>query len=178
MAARTGMRAFGRIRKLPSGFFQAGYIGPDNATHYAPHTFEARSDAEEWLADEHRRTGMQDWLPPKLRRAHEEANQPPTLDEYAKGWLKSRDLKPRTVALYQNLLDKLILPVLGAKRLPTITPTVVRQWHTGVGPNRPTQRAHAYSLLRSILSTAVSEQVITSNPCVIRAAGVSRTVRR
>lgn len=174
MAARSGMRAFGRIRKLPSGYFQAGYVGPDAATHYAPHTFEAKVDAERWLADEHRRVGQPDWLPPKLRRAHEEANLPPTLADYAAGWLHSRDLKPRTRALYQGLLDRFILPGLGTVRLPAITPTMVRQWHTGLGPNRPTQRAHAYSLLRSILATAVAEQALSTNPCVIRGAGVAR----
>ncbi len=174
MVARAGMRSFGRLRKLPSGFYQAGYVGPDNGLHYAPQTFQTKQDAEEWLSDEHRLIGRPDWMPPKERRAYEEANLPPTLKEYAKGWMASRDLKPRTVSLYQNLLDKFIVPELGEKRLPSITPTMVRQWHTGVGPNRPTQRAHAYSLLRSILATAVSEQMIATNPCVIRAAGVTR----
>ncbi|CAL8980350.1 Putative prophage phiRv2 integrase [Propionicimonas sp. T2.31MG-18] len=174
MAARSGMRAFGRIRKLPSGYFQAGYVGPDAATHYAPHTFEAKVDAERWLADEHRRVGQPDWLPPKLRRAHEEANLPPTLADYAAGWLRSRDLKPRTRALYQGLLDRFIVPELGSVRLPAVTPTMVRQWHTSLGPNRPTQRAHTYSLLRSILSTAVQEQIIPMNPCLIRGAGAAK----
>lgn len=174
MVARSGMRSFGRVRKLPSGHYQAGYVGPDGQLHYAPETFETKLDAEEWLTDEHRRVSRPDWMPPKDRRAFEEANQPPTLAEYAEGWLSSRDLKPRTSALYQDLLDRFIIPGLGERRLPAISPTVVRQWHTGVGPNRPTQRAHAYSLLRSILSTAVSEQIIPANPCVIRAAGVTR----
>ena len=174
MAARAGMRSFGRIRKLPSGYYQASYIGPDGARHCAPQTFGAKVDAEEWLVGEHRLVPRQEWMPPKLRRAYEEANQPPTLVEYSESWIKSRELKPRTVSLYQSLLDRLIIPQLGKKPLPAITATVVREWHTGLGPNRPTQRAHAYSLLRSILATAVTEQLVASNPCVIRAAGVAR----
>ena len=55
-----------------------------------------------------------------------------------------------------------------------MTPTVVRQWYTAMGPNRPTQRAHAYSLLRSIVTTAYGEQIIPANPCVIRGAGVTK----
>ena len=104
------------------------------------------------------------WMPPKARRAYEEANRPPTVDEYAEGWLSSRDLKPRTKALYAGLLEKHISPSLGSRELPAITPTVVRQWYTAIGPNRPTQRAHAYSLLRSILATAYGEQIIPANP--------------
>ena len=174
MVARAGMRSFGRLRKLPSGYYQAGYVGPDDVLHYAPQTFQAKVDAEEWLVAEHRLASRPEWMPPKERRAYEEAIQPPTLVEYSEGWMKSRDLKPGTVSLYRGLLDRLIIPALGEKRLPAITPTVVRQWHTGLGPNRLTQRAHAYSLLRSILATAVTEQVVASNPCVIRAAGVAR----
>jgi integrase len=174
MAARVGMRSFGRIRKLPSGFYQASYVGPEGTRHSAPQTFGARVDAEGWLVAEHRLISRPEWMPPKLRRAYEEANQPPTLIEYSESWIKSRDLKPRTVTLYQNLLARLIIPQLGEKRLPAITPKIVREWHTGLGPHRPTQRAHAYSLLRSILATAVTEQIVMSNPCVIRAAGVAR----
>lgn len=98
MAARAGMRSFGRIRKLPSGYYQASYIGPDGDRHCAPQTFGAKVDAEEWLVGEHRLVPRQEWMPPKLRRAYEEANQPPTLVEYSEGWMKSRDLKLGTVS--------------------------------------------------------------------------------
>ena len=76
-------------------------------------------------------------MPPTDRWAYEEANQPPSLAEYSTGWLRSRDLKPRTLALYQSLLDTSILPELGEKRLTAITPTLVRQWHTGLGRTVP-----------------------------------------
>lgn len=177
MVAKAGMRSFGRMRKLPSGRYQAGYV-VDVETHYAIDTFGTRLDAEAWLARERELLSREDWLPPKERKAFEEANRSPTLTEYAEGWLTSRDLKRTTIDLYEDLLDRLILPDLGPRLLPSVTPTVVRQWHTRVGPNRPTQRAHAYSLLRSILTTAVAEQVITHNPCVIRGAGVSRRQSR
>jgi integrase len=172
--ARNGMRSFGRIRKLPSGQYQAGYIGPDLRTHYAEHTFTAKIDAEAWLSAERTLVRGPDWLPPKDRRAYAEANRPPTVSEYAAGWISSRDLKPRTRALYQQLADRHILPTLGDRPITSVTPTVVRQWFTALGPNQPTQRAHAYSLLRSILATAYAEQIIDANPCVIRGAGVTR----
>ena len=43
-------------------------------------------------------------------------------------------------------------------------PQVVRTWHSGLDSSRPTQRAHTYSLLRSILSTAVTDEILASNP--------------
>ena len=42
------------------------------------------------------------------------------------------------------------------------------------GPLFPTARSHAYSLLRAILGTAVSDDVIGANPCRVRGAGSVR----
>ena len=43
-------RDFGTIRKRANGRWQAYYMGPDQAFHRAPSTFEAKVDAEAWLA--------------------------------------------------------------------------------------------------------------------------------
>jgi hypothetical protein len=45
-------RGFGYLRKLPSGRYQASYVGPDQARHSAPATFAAKIDGEGWLASE------------------------------------------------------------------------------------------------------------------------------
>lgn len=172
-------RQFGRLKQKPSGRWQAGYVGPDNKVHYAPNTFERKDDAIGWLNAERRL--LEDpltWMPPKERAAAARLALPPTLQEYATGWLVGRDLKPRTLALYERLLDKLVYPGLGRVRLDLITPTAVRSWHTSLGPNTPTQRAHAYSLLKAILSTAVREEVILKNPCVLERATVAKKVHK
>ncbi len=49
MAGRT-RRGFGYLRRLPSGRWQASYLGPDGARHLAPTTFLARQDADIWHA--------------------------------------------------------------------------------------------------------------------------------
>lgn len=175
--ART-KRAFGHIRRLPSKRFQASYTGPDLLRHNAPDTFETKLDAEGWLTDERRIVAAGSWIAPGHRSAAALAALPPTLADYAAGWLDSRTLKPRTRALYRRLLDRHLLPELGETRLHALTPTVVRAWYTALGPNAPTRRAHSYALLKTIMGTAVSEQLITSNPCVIRAGGSTRTVHK
>jgi integrase len=103
---------------------------------------------------------------------------PPTLADYSAGWLKSRTLRDRTRHHYRQLLDRQILPTLGEVRLTQVTPTVVRNWHTELGPGMPTLRAHAYGLLRTIMGSAVAEQLITYNPCVLRGAGNAKTSHR
>jgi hypothetical protein len=45
-------RGFGNIRLLPSGFWQASYLGPSKDRVYAPDTFGRRAEAEAWLAGE------------------------------------------------------------------------------------------------------------------------------
>jgi hypothetical protein len=49
MSGRKGRRGFGRIRKLPSGRWQASYVAPDLRRTNAPITFTTKADAEGWL---------------------------------------------------------------------------------------------------------------------------------
>ena len=50
MTAKRGQRGWGHIRLLPSGRWQASYIGPDRRRHNGPITFTSRATAEDWLA--------------------------------------------------------------------------------------------------------------------------------
>jgi hypothetical protein len=99
-------RQFGYVRKLPSGRIQASYVGPDLIRHAAPFTFDTKLDAEAWLTDERRIIGSGNWIAPKRRREAREALLPPTLADYAAGWLKSRTLRDRTRHHYQQMLDR------------------------------------------------------------------------
>ncbi len=47
MSARR--RAFGYIRQLPSGRYQAAFLGTDGQRHTAPMTYAAKIDAQKWL---------------------------------------------------------------------------------------------------------------------------------
>ncbi len=166
-------RRFGSIRRLPSGRYQARYVGPDRQTHKAPVTFSSKGDAETYLATVRADIVRSTWQPPSRQPDHV-----PTLHEYADEWLTSRsvDLKPRTTVLYRGLLDRHLYPALGTMQLDQISPAAVRAWHSRLDTG-PTRRAHAYSLLRTILNTAVADDVILANPCRLRGAGQSRRVK-
>ena len=166
-------RRFGSVRRLPSGRYQARYLGPDGQTHNAPVTFSAKGDAETYLATVRADIVRSSWQPPSRQ-----PEQVPTFSQYAGDWLavRSRDLKPRTTALYRGLLDRHLCPQLGGVQLDQITPAAVRAWHSRLDTG-PTRRAHAYSLLRTILNTAVADDVIAANPCRLRGAGQSRRIK-
>lgn len=170
-------RDFGTIRKRANGRYQAYYMGPDQAFHRAPSTFETKADAEAWLVGERRLIQNDDWTPTKSRRARV-IRATESFGPYAEAWLEYRELKPRTRALYRRQLDRFLLPYFADTSLRDITPAVVRVWHSRLDPTKPTQRAHVYGLLRSILSTAVADEIIQANPCRVRGAGTVKRARR
>jgi integrase len=174
-----GRRYFGNIRKLPSGRYQASYRGPDGARHLAPQTFDTRTYADAWLFRV--RTDIQrgQWEPPNATRVPDRPSEGEgRFGAYAAGWLAGRDLSPATRKLYRIILDTHVLPAFEDVPLIAITPAMVRDWHAKLRTRTgPTQRARAYSLLRTILGTAVADDVIPVNPCRIRGAGVAKTAR-
>lgn len=156
-------RGFGRLRELPSGRWQAGYIGPDAKLHSAPRTYATESDAEGWLASERRKIDLGTW-------GAIERSDGITLRTYSTQWLEQRQLRSRTRLLYESMLERLILPELGDVKLVTLTPARIREWHTALGTVHETRNAHAYALVHAICATAVQDEVLDANPCRIRAA--------
>ncbi|HRD10506.1 MAG TPA: site-specific integrase [Mycobacterium sp.] len=156
-------RGFGRLRQLPSGRWQAAYVGPDAKLHQAPRTYSTEGEAEGWLAAERRKIDLGTW-------GAVERSDGITLRAYATRWTEQRNLRPRTKLLYESMLERLILPDLGDIKLVTLTPAKVRQWHAELGTEHPTRNAHAYALLHAICATAVQDEVLDANPCRIRAA--------
>jgi integrase len=167
-------RSFGRLRKLPSGRWQAAYTGPDATLHRAPTTFLTDGDAQAWLTDRSREISRGEWSGERAAKSTKAV----LFGEYSTAWLADRTLKPRTRALYASLLKNQINPTFEKVALKAITPHTIRTWHTGLGTGAPTQRSHAYALLRSILGDAVHDGEIIANPAHIRGAGTSTRVHK
>ncbi len=167
-------RSFGSVRKLPSGRFQARFDHPETRqTVSAPSTFRTKADATAWLA------GAQ----ADIIRGHRAEKYVPTvsLESYASTWLANRVLRPRTVELYQGLLDRHINPTLGKVALGRITPALVREWHGRLAKAEkpgPTTVAKAYRLLHAICETAYVDELISRNPCNLKGASVERSAER
>jgi integrase len=173
--ARKGKSDFATIRRLPSGRYQVRITAPDGTRHPAPHTFPTKLLAQTYV-DQKRREIYRDG------RMHDDEPSPVLFGDYAQQWcadrqVAGRPIKPRTRQHYQGMLDRELLPVFGPVRLTAITPAAVRAWYAGTLVDNPTMRAHTYSLLKSILATAVADEMADSNPCRIRGAGSAKRVR-
>ncbi|MFF4789209.1 tyrosine-type recombinase/integrase [Streptomyces sp. NPDC001276] len=165
-------RQFGRVRKLPSGRYQARYVGPDGQLRPAPDTFRTKREADAWLADKQTEMRRGDWHSPDAGKV--------LFTSYAAAWVKERELTVRTRQLYESLLRLHLEPTFGSVNVAEISPPFVWRWRAdkltaGTGP---TTVAKAYALLRAILATAVSDQVIRRKPCQIKGASTVHTPER
>src|ERR1700730_2867653 len=175
-----GKRTFGSVRKLPSGRYQARYTGPDGVTYTGrtPEgralTFDARQDADAYLSRVDTSIQAGKWASPDAPRAAA----PVTLSAYAAAWLGGRDLSPSARLLYSNVLQH-VPPALGGHAVPATPRAPAPKWQARLrGETGPTMRAHAYSLLRTIMNTALADDVIPANPCRVRGAGSVKRARQ
>jgi integrase len=167
-------RRFGKVRKLPSGRFQASYLGPDGQRRTAPNTFATRTDAGQYLVHVESLLMRDEWTDPARARIK--------FGEYADVWIAQRPgLRIRTVELYRWLLRKHIDPHLGGIELGKLSTAMIREWRAdrltaGVSES---VAAKCYRLMRAILNTAVEEdRILPRNPCRVRGADKEEPAER
>jgi len=189
LSTTRARREWGRLRRLPSGRWQAAYTH-FGQTHSASVTFPNEDRARAWLADERKLIDLDAWTAPAAREAERAAEQAAkeaekqavatTFREYAEAWLERRTdpagthpLAPLTARDYRTLLDLHLVPEFGKTPLLKITPEQVERWHKRMGAGTPRQRAKAYALLATIMNAAVKDRAlpsVTASPCQIEGA--------
>jgi integrase len=171
--ARTRKRPdFGAVRQLPSGRWQASYLGMDGLRRTAPSTFRTKADANAWLTVRQSELLRGEWLDPDLGRV--------PLDAYATKWISEHRMSPRTRDLYEGLNRLHIRPFLGSVTLGALTTERIRAWRAELlcSERSEVTAAKAYRLLRAILNTAVDDGRISRNPCRIKGADQERAPER
>jgi integrase len=165
-------RAFGAVRKLPSGRYQARYRGPDGLMRPAPRTFRTKREADDWLAEKQSEMRRGEWMDPDAGKI--------PFGEYALVWIKQRGVSLRTAELYESLLRLHLAPTFGRTPVADVTPAAVRAWRAdrldaGVGKSTV---AKSYALMRAVMRTAVDDQLIRRNPCQIKGGSKEETPER
>ncbi|MGD9792202.1 MAG: tyrosine recombinase XerC [Acidimicrobiia bacterium] len=163
-------RAFGTIRKLQSGRFQARYwhLGKQIS---AGATFPTKGDAHAWLSSVETDINRGERLDPRSGTVK--------FGAYATEWLEHRSLRPRTRDTYASQLRHIVARFERAE-LRDITPGDVRAWHGRLARSdlNPNTTAKVYRLFRTIMATAVADGLLRSNPVGIKGAAVERSVER
>lgn len=174
-------RGWGTVRKLASGNYQASYAW-EGERHNAPTAFADRETGVIWLRDERRLIDEARWTPPAERLEAERQAELRQLAEqihfrnYAEQWLETRTnkrgqpLKTRSKADYRRLLKAKINPTFGDMEIKNITKPSVQAWYMRYSKT-PTEQASAYALFRTILNSAVEDELIPVNPCRVKGAG-------
>lgn len=168
----TKRRRFGQVRKLPSGKFQASFVGPNGKRQNAPDTFVTKTDANRWLAKVEADLSRGTWLNDEL------GNQ--AFGTYARVWLRDntsigpryRETCTRNLRLHMTVLEDIPLRAM--------TPLVVREWYASAmrGKGGRTSLQQSYRFLHAVLATAVRDGAITANPANIPGAGTDRAKER
>ena len=175
MARKRQRRApeSGAVIRNRSGTWRARtYVG--DGKHVSLGSFRTKADAERalLLAGADKQRGG--WVDPRNGKI--------TLSLYAERWLAHRhNLRIRTVELYRSQLDNHIVPALGHRELSKLTTAEIRAWFANLVQRSglaPATASKTYRLLRTILNTAVEDELIVKNPCIIKGAGTERSPER
>lgn len=149
-------RRFGRVRKLPSGRWQARYPDGSGGDVPAPTTFATKGDAARWLVQVEADLGRGHHLDPLGRRL--------TFETWAEQWLARPGKRANSLARDRQALA-VFMPSLGSRALATITPIDVQ----AVVDARSREVATAtlrrdVAALRAVLNAAVDADLIVRSP--------------
>lgn len=178
-------RSFGYIRKLPSKLYQASYVGPDGKRHYAPRPFAAKSDADGFLALEQTAMNQGKWVRPSDRCEFpsESKEAPVTIRQIFPTYLALRTTKTGeplrrsskdlyTRQMFITMAEWLDVPI------DSISRDSYSAWYMKMQAlGKKTTASKCYSLMRSVLSWAVEQGHLKSNPVVIKGGYTSSSGR-
>jgi integrase len=152
----TSRRRFGRVRKLPSGRWQARYPDRTGRDMAAPHTFATKGDADRWLVNVEAEMARGQRFDPSAGRV--------TLGEWTERWLARPGKRANSVVRDRQALD-VFMPSLGTRALSSITAVDVQLAIDARGQAvAPATLARDVSALRAVLNAAVDADLIDRSP--------------
>ncbi|WP_075779086.1 tyrosine-type recombinase/integrase [Streptomyces acidiscabies] len=139
--------------------YRARYIGPDGSEKSKSFPDGQKRVAEKWLTGIEADMTRGQYIDPKAGRL--------TVRQHAERWLKSLTGDPGTFVGTERRIRLHVLPYLGSRPLGSLRPIHIREWlreleDAGVAPAY--QRV-IFANLSTMLTAAVDDLLIPSNPC-------------
>jgi integrase len=167
---RRRRRAFGAVRQLPSGRWQARYRDKRDRLVAAPHTFPTKTDATRYLALVEA---------DQLRGSFHDPKRGETpFGVWADQWLKGATLRPTTSDLYDYLLRRFIKPTFTDIALNDIDDALAVEWLDQLRALPSISEAtvaKAYRLFARIMGAAVENRYILHTTWKVKGAGRERS---
>ena len=169
----SNRRSYGAVRRLPSGYFQASIPNPElpGSRLNAPMTFTSRGDADTWIAKQKVLMSEGRWSATAAEglsfpRFKDFANQHLRVQTSKRGGL----LRASTRQMQEDLLER-HLTIFLELRINEVTRGRVDEWYADlIMTGKRTTASRCYSLLSAIMTRAVNQGLVRSNPCQIDGA--------
>jgi integrase len=164
----------GKALRVPTALHGAGlrykvrYIDPDGQERSKSYPDKKLKDARAFLAKVETDKLTGDYIDPAAGKT--------TLREYCDNWLKGQSQDESSQRTMRFKLEIQVYPSLGTRSLSTISAATIRDWLSWMNGNdiSESHKSQVFDLLSAVLSAAVDEKKIRTNPC--RAKGVKRPV--
>jgi integrase len=169
--SQRSRRAWGAVRRLPSGRWQAKWPNPDTRRLTpAPATFPTKAEADRWLS--HKRVDLERGMSVDDRAAGR------PLGDWWAGYLTSirARCRPSTVANYEQAWRLRIAPQFGAIAVRHIRASSVEAWLTAMTASgvSASKVIEAHGVLKRVLDRPVRDGVLAANPCATRRGALPR----
>jgi hypothetical protein len=152
----SSRRRFGRVRRLPSGRWQARYPDGSGEDVPAPETFASKGDAARWLVMVEADMARGQYVDPRAGRI--------TFGEWAKEWLGRPGKRANSIARDRQGLEAFTAH-LGFRPLASITPMHVQSAVDERGHHcSPATLARDLAAVRAVFNAAVDADLIARSP--------------
>jgi integrase len=148
--------------------YKVRYIDPDGKERSKSYPDKKLKDARAFLAKVETEKLTGDYINPEAGKT--------TLREYSDNWLKGQSQDESSQRTMRSKLEKQVYPFLGTRSLSTISAATIRDWLSWMNGNNVSEshKAQVFDLLSAVLSSAMDEKKIRTNPC--KAKGVKKPV--
>lgn len=146
------------VTRRPNGKWIARFRGPDRRERSK--TFDTKRDAQAWRGQQIASMRSGNWIDPTSSR-HQ-------LSEIATRWIQNKrlaNLRPSSIASYEEILRNRVLPKWGQYSLSAITVDEINRWVAELSAENlsASRISHCVRVLAQILSLAVSNRQLGFN---------------
>jgi integrase len=148
--------------------YKVRYIDPDGHERSRSYPDKKLKDARAFLSKVETDKLTGEYIDPKQGKT--------TLREYCDNWLKGQSQDESSQRAMRFKLEKQVYPFLGTRSLASIGAATIRDWLSCINGNDVSEshKSQVFNLLSAVLSAAVDEKKIRTNPC--KAKGVKKPV--